>query len=186
MTRQQWLDIIVGKPFHIAIAVVLGFTAHVVLRRVIRRFTSAMAKVPAIGRRGDSVQESTRRTQRAGAVGQLLRSGASIAVWATTALIVLETAGFNIAPLLASAGIVGVAIGFGAQSLVKDYFAGIVIVIEDQYGIGDDVEIDGIPGQVVEVGLRTTRLRAADGSIVWVRNGDIVRVRNRSQGSATK
>ena len=186
MTREQWLDFIVGKPFHIAITVALGLVAHIVLRRVIRRFTAAMAKVPAMGRRNESANESTRRSQRAGAVGQLLRSGASIAVWTTTVLIVMETAGFNIAPLLASAGIVGVAIGFGAQSLVKDYFAGIVIVIEDQYGIGDDVEIDGIAGQVAEVGLRTTRLRAQDGSIVWVRNGDIVRVRNRSQGTGSR
>ncbi|MEY5145669.1 MAG: hypothetical protein RL745_1040 [Actinomycetota bacterium] len=186
MTREQWLDFIVGKPFHIAITVALGLVAHIVLRRVIRRFTAAMAKVPAMGRRNESANESTRRSQRAGAVGQLLRSGASIAVWTTTVLIVMETAGFNIAPLLASAGIVGVAIGFGAQSLVKDYFAGIVIVIEDQYGIGDDVEIDGIAGQVAEVGLRTTRLRAQDGSIVWVRNGDIVRVRNRSQGTGPR
>ena len=119
-------------------------------------------------------------------MSSLLRSAAAVAVWATTALVVLQLIGMDIAPLLASAGIVGVAIGFGAQSLVKDYFAGIVIVIEDQFGVGDEVDIDGVPGQVVEVGLRTTRLAAPDGSVVWMRNGDIAKVRNKTQGDTRR
>jgi moderate conductance mechanosensitive channel len=186
MTREQWLHMLVGKPLHVVLALLVGFTAHVVLRRLINRSTAAMSRVRPFGRRGDAVAESTRRLQRSTSLGQLLRSTAALVVWTTTLLIVLEMTGVNIAPLLASAGIVGVAVGFGAQSLVKDYFAGIVIVIEDQFGVGDEVDIDGVTGQVVEVGLRTTRLQAPDQSIVWVRNGDIARVRNRSQGPSAR
>ncbi|MEY3277696.1 MAG: hypothetical protein RLZZ426_182, partial [Actinomycetota bacterium] len=86
------------------------------------------------------------------------------------------------APLLASAGVVGVALGFGAQTLVKDYLAGIFLIIEDQYGIGDVVDVGDAIGTVEEVTLRTTRLRDLSGVVWYVRNGEIVRVANRSQG----
>lgn len=184
MTRDQWTSLLHGVPFRVACVIIVAIAAHLIVRRVIHRFVDAMSRVPNLARRPESAQEGTRRHQRATSVGQLMRSAASVGVWSTAVLICLQMLGVDIAPLLASAGIVGVAIGFGAQSLVKDYFAGIVIVIEDQFGVGDEVDIDGVAGAVVEVGLRTTRLRSVDGSIVWVRNGDISRVRNRSQGES--
>src|SRR3712207_2593896 len=92
--------------------------------------------------------------------------------------------GFNLGPLLASAGIVGVAIGFGAQSLVKDLIAGLFMLLEDQYGVGDTVDLGEATGVVETVGLRITTVRDARGVLWYIRNGEIVRVGNKSQGWA--
>ncbi len=85
-------------------------------------------------------------------------------------------------PLLASAGVGGVAIGFGAQSLVKDFLSGIFMIFEDQYGVGDVVDTGEAIGTIEEVSLRITRLRDFDGVVWYVRNGEIIRIGNRSQG----
>lgn len=94
----------------------------------------------------------------------------------------LAELGYNLGPLIASAGIVGVALGFGAQNLVKDFLAGIFMLIEDQYGIGDVIDMGEAVGTVEDVGLRITRLRDAQGVTWYVRNGEVLRVGNRSQG----
>ncbi|MBR7550938.1 mechanosensitive ion channel, partial [Mycobacterium tuberculosis] len=99
-------------------------------------------------------------------------------------LIVLSELNFNVGPILASAGLAGVAIGFGAQALVKDYLSGFFMVIEDQYGIGDSVDLGEAIGVVEDVGLRTTQVRGLDGTLWHVRNGEILRVGNQSQGWA--
>ena len=99
-------------------------------------------------------------------------------------------AGFdlNVAPILASAGVVGVALGFGAQTLVKDYLAGLFMIVEDQYSVGDEVELATAnvtaAGTVEEVGLRVTRMRDDDGVVWYIRNGEVQRVANRSKGKA--
>jgi small conductance mechanosensitive channel len=95
---------------------------------------------------------------------------------------VLKFLNVDIAPLLTSVGILGVVIGFGAQQLIRDFLAGIFITIEDQYGIGDVIVSAEVVGTVESVGLRITRLRAEDGAIWYLRNGEILRVGNRSQG----
>ena len=95
---------------------------------------------------------------------------------------VMAQAGLELGPLLASAGVGGVAIGFGAQSLVKDFLSGIFMIFEDQYGVGDVVDTGEAIGTVEEVTLRVTRLRDFDGVVWYVRNGEIVRIGNRSQG----
>ena len=92
--------------------------------------------------------------------------------------------GYNIAPLIASAGILGVALGFGAQSLVKDFLSGIFMILEDQYGVGDVVNVGEATGTVEAVGLRVTRLRDVDGTVWYVRNGEILAVGNMSQNWA--
>ena len=97
-------------------------------------------------------------------------------------LTILPLLGIDIAPLLASAGVIGVALGFGAQTLVKDYLSGIFMIIEDQYGVGDVVDVGPVIGTVEEVALRFTRLRDMSGVVWYVRNGEILRVANRSQG----
>ena len=95
---------------------------------------------------------------------------------------VLSEIGVDVAPLLAGAGVVGVALGFGSQSLVKDFLSGMFILAEDQFGVGDVVDLDGqVTGAVEAVSLRTTRLRAADGTVWHVPNGAIIRVGNKSQ-----
>ena len=125
---------------------------------------------------------SQRREQRAKAIGQLLRNSLSLIIWGTAALLVLTELGINIAPLMASAGVAGVALGFGAQTLIKDYLSGFFMIIEDQYGVGDLVDLGPVTGTVEEVQLRITRLRDLTGVVWYVRNGEVLRVANQSQG----
>jgi small conductance mechanosensitive channel len=94
---------------------------------------------------------------------------------------VLDQIGIDLGPMLAGAGIIGVAIGFGSQSLVKDFLAGIFILVEDQFGVGDTVDLGEAVGVVEVVSLRTTRLRSVDGTVWHVPNGEIGRVGNKSQ-----
>ncbi len=124
-----------------------------------------------------------RREQRANTIGSLLNSVVSVLVVVITVMYVLQNLNVNIAPLLTSVGILGVAIGFGAQQLIRDFLAGIFITIEDQYGIGDVIETSEVVGTVESMGLRITRVRAEDGTVWYLRNGEILRVGNRSQGS---
>ena len=114
----------------------------------------------------------------------MLSSIATIIIATLAVMMVLTELDFNLGPLLASAGIAGVAIGFGAQELVKDYLSGFFLVVEDQYGIGDTVDLGEAVGTVEEVGLRTTKVRGIDGTLWHVRNGEIMRVGNQSQGWA--
>jgi small conductance mechanosensitive channel len=143
---------------------------------------------PAANRNADNTTELTdaimgqRREQRALALGQLLRSITAFIIGGITLLVVLTEIGMDIGPLLASAGVIGVALGFGAQTMVKDFLSGIFLVLEDQYGPGDVVDLGSAIGTVEEVGLRITRLRDASGVVWYVRNGEILRVGNRSQG----
>jgi small conductance mechanosensitive channel len=179
------------------IAVLITVAAAVliwwILGRVIKRVTRdavrrASVERPAQQRRPDHTQELTdalmgqRREQRAQALGQLLNSVMTFSVFGLTILLVLTELGVDITPLLASAGIVGVALGFGAQTLVKDFLSGIFLVMEDQYGPGDVVDLGSAIGTVEEVTLRITRIRDMSGVVWYVRNGEILRVGNRSQG----
>jgi small conductance mechanosensitive channel len=125
-----------------------------------------------------------RRKQRVEALGAILRSAASVTIFAIAGFIILGDLGINLAPLLASAGVVGVAIGFGAQSLVKDYLSGIFMLVEDQYGVGDVITIGDATGTVETVTLRMTRVRDVNGIVWHIRNGTIDTVGNESQGWA--
>jgi small conductance mechanosensitive channel len=123
-----------------------------------------------------------RRAQRARTVGSVLNSSVNIVVGAIMMLYILQTIGLDIAPLLATAGVAGVAIGFGAQSLVKDFLSGILLLIEDQFGVGDNVDLGSdVVGTVEAMGLRLTEVRAFDGTLWYVRNGEILRAGNRTQ-----
>jgi moderate conductance mechanosensitive channel len=124
-----------------------------------------------------------RRVQRANTIGSLLNSVVSVLVAVITIMYVLKNLNVDIAPLLTSVGILGVAIGFGAQQLIRDFLAGIFITIEDQYGIGDIIETSEVVGVVESIGLRITRVRDENGAIWYLRNGEILRVGNRSQGN---
>jgi small-conductance mechanosensitive channel len=126
--------------------------------------------------------QAERREQRANAIGQLVRSAVSIVIWASAVMMILGQLGLNIAPLLASASVIGVALGFGAQTLVKDFLSGVFLILEDQFGVGDFVDLGDAVGTVEEVTLRVTRLRDTTGIVWYVRNGEILRVANRSQG----
>nr|MBA2625241.1 mechanosensitive ion channel family protein [Acidimicrobiia bacterium] len=124
---------------------------------------------------------SARSNQRAETIGAVLRSVTKAGIGTVAVLLVLGEFGINLAPLIAGAGIVGVALGFGAQSLVKDFLSGIFMLLEDQFGVGDIIDCGDASGVVEGVSLRTTRLRDVEGTVWHVPNGEIRRVANKSQ-----
>ena len=125
-----------------------------------------------------------RRRQRAKTIGSVLKSLATFVIYGLAFILVLGELGIDLGPIIASAGIIGVAIGFGAQNLVKDFLSGIFMMVEDQYGVGDVVDIGSAVGTVEAVGLRITTLRDLKGTVWYVRNGEVLRVGNSSQGFA--
>ncbi|WP_051478443.1 mechanosensitive ion channel domain-containing protein [Arthrobacter sp. H5] len=127
--------------------------------------------------------DDKRRTQRAETIGSLLRSVSGVGIAIIAVIMALSEIGLNIGPILASVGIVGIAIGFGAREIIRDAFLGFFITIEDQYGIGDVIEVGDTVGVVQSVGLRITRMVDENGTIWYIRNGDIMKVGNRSQGN---
>jgi small conductance mechanosensitive channel len=122
-----------------------------------------------------------RAQQRAETIGVVMRSIGKAVIAVIVLLMILGELGIDLAPLLAGAGIVGIAVGFGAQTLVKDFLSGMFMLIEDQFGVGDTVDVGEATGVVEGISLRTTRLRAVDGTVWHVPNGEIRRVGNKSQ-----
>lgn len=125
-----------------------------------------------------------RRRLRAETLGSVLRSVVTAGVATVAGAMALSELGLDLTPVVASAGIVGVAIGFGAQNLVKDFLTGMFMLLEDQYGVGDVIDAGPASGTVEAVGLRTTRLRDVEGTVWHIRNGEITRVGNKGQGWA--
>lgn len=174
----------------LVLALVLRWLAGRAIRRVVRRamhggnggpFGNTKAAESLRDRRPGAGE---RRKQRAQALGDLLGSIVTLLIAGVTIVMLLGVAGLPIAPLLTSAGILGIALGFGAQTLVKDYLAGVFMIVEDQYGVGDWIDLGDASGEVEAVSLRVTRLRDTDGTVWYVRNGEVLRVGNQSQGWA--
>jgi small conductance mechanosensitive channel len=184
----------VATPGAIVLIVVIGLVFRWVVKRAIDRLVkrASAGVVPGAiaGTKAGAVLADLRpgagerRKQRAETMGSVLKSIASGLIFAIVIVMVLDQVGVNIAPIIASAGIVGVALGFGAQNLVKDFLSGIFMILEDQYGVGDSVDLGEAVGTVEAVGLRVTRLRDVDGTVWYVRNGEILRVGNQSQNWA--
>ncbi len=197
--------------FVIVVALVVRAVANRVINKITERAATATLPVasaairpairrhraPAVGRgRGSSAAEDTaalsaaavaaagteRHEQRARALGSILRSGVSIVVFGIAALTILGDLGFNLTPLLLSTTVLGVALGFGAQNLVRDYLAGILMLVEDHYGVGDTINVKDATGTVEAMTLLTTRLRDVNGVVWHIRNGTIESVGNESQG----
>ena len=197
-SAQSWAEWFVGLPLKIILIVVISSIVLVLLRRAIRGITNHVADGSSILDRGPlgesavgsvlakaSPLASARRAQRARTIGSVLRSTATIVVGSIAFFLILDALGVNIAPFIASAGVVGVALGFGAQSLVKDFLSGLFMLLEDQYGVGDVVDVGPATGTVEAVTLRITKIRDADGTLWYVPNGTMLRVGNKSQGWAT-
>ncbi len=187
-TSRDWL---IHRPIeiaaYIALALVLRFGAH----RAIDRMSKPSFRGPSLLRplrertptmKGALLSE--RRAQRAETIGSVLKSTVSVAVLIWCLLQILSAVGLDVRPFLASAGIAGLAIGFGAQNLVRDFLSGIFMLLEDQYGVGDVVDLGEATGTIETVGLRVTTLRDIGGTLWYCRNGEIVRVGNMSQGYA--
>ncbi|WP_192498706.1 mechanosensitive ion channel family protein [Ornithinimicrobium pratense] len=184
-STRAWL---LGPPLRIVLILVGALLLRWLVNRAIRTVvTNAVARADQHERTaGDRATEasSERRRQRALTMGSLLRSIATFVIASVAILTVMAELGLPLGPLLTSAGIGGIALGFGAQSLVKDFLSGIMMIIEDQYGVGDVIDTGEAIGTVEEVTLRVTRLRDATGVVWFIRNGEIVRIGNRSQGWA--
>jgi small-conductance mechanosensitive channel len=198
-TGNQWLANssywVIVKPLRIIAIILAAFLIRWLLHRAIRRLANSTtrASMPALlkplkERTAPTAEEGQyipeRRRQRAEAIGSVLSSFVTAVVFTMAALLIFGELGFDLGPLLASAGIVGVALGFGAQSLVKDLIAGLFMLLEDQYGVGDTVDLGEAIGVVETVGLRITTIRDMRGVLWYIRNGEIVRVGNKSQGWA--
>jgi small conductance mechanosensitive channel len=191
-----WLpdtDFVVGKPLTILAILVGAVVVNRLVRRAIKRGLRRLASGTLRERLGavrgrapallntDPGEISIRSTQRIEALATVLRSVASFVVWTIAAFLVLGEVGIDLGPLIAGAGIIGVALGFGSQSLVRDFLSGVFILVEDQYGVGDTVDLGEAVGVVEVVSLRTTRVRSVDGTVWHVPNGNIARVGNMSQ-----
>jgi small-conductance mechanosensitive channel len=186
-----WL---IAKPVKIIVLVAVALLVRWIAFRMIDRLTRTAAdgSVPELLARGKvpqflveiSPEVLERRRQRAATMASLLKSITTGVIFSILLFMVIAELGYDIGPLIASAGIIGVAFGFGAQTLVRDFLSGIFMILEDQYGVGDLVDVGPALGTVQAVGLRVTRMRGDDGTIWYVRNGEISRVGNRSQGGA--
>ena len=191
-------DWVVGKPSALVGLILIGLIVRWLLHRVIDRVVkraeigvlpNRLSRAIAGGKVGTALNLRedpgyTRRVQRAATMGSLLKSIVSGVIFTVVALMFISELGYDIAPLIASAGIIGVALGFGSQTLVKDFLSGIFMIFEDQYGVGDVVDLGEASGTVEAVSLRVTRLRDVNGTVWYVRNGEILRVGNMSQNWA--
>ncbi|MFJ8191563.1 mechanosensitive ion channel family protein [Streptomyces sp. NPDC096094] len=179
-----WLAI----GLRVLLIMVIAAVLRVVVRRAITKLIDRMNRRAGTGAStalSGLLVNAERRRQRSEAIGSVLRSVASFLILGTAALMVLGTFQINLAPLLASAGVAGVAIGFGARNLVTDFLSGVFMILEDQYGVGDSIDAGVASGEVIEVGLRVTKLRGDNGEIWYVRNGEVKRIGNLSQGWST-
>ncbi|MEV6164146.1 mechanosensitive ion channel family protein [Streptomyces sp. NPDC052052] len=167
-----------------AIAVVLRTVVRRALTKLIDRMNRSAQAVEGTAL-GGLLVNAERRRQRSEAIGSVLRSVSSFLILGTAALMILGAFKINLAPLLASAGVAGVALGFGARNLVTDFLSGVFMILEDQYGVGDTIDAGVASGEVIEVGLRVTKLRGDNGEIWYVRNGEVKRIGNLSQGWST-
>jgi moderate conductance mechanosensitive channel len=158
----QLSDTLLVKPAKIILIFAVAFLVRRILHRLLGRLINGKAR-------------------RVETVAALIRSVVSAAVWTTAALMALSELGLNLGPLIAGAGIVGVAVGFGAQNLVRDFLSGIFMLMEDQYGVGDIIDAGPATGTVESIGLRTTRIRDVNGTVWHLPNGHIERVGNKSQ-----
>lgn len=179
-----WLAIGLRVLLIVVIAAVLRYVVRRSITKLIDRMNRTAQAVDGTALGGLLVNVERRR-QRSQAIGSVLRSVASFIIVGTAALMILGTFEINLAPLLASAGVAGVAIGFGARNLVTDFLSGVFMILEDQYGVGDTIDAGVASGEVIEVGLRVTKLRGDNGEIWYVRNGEVKRIGNLSQGWAT-
>ena len=191
------LDWLVGAPLQSLVAVLLGIVVLALARWFVTRTVQSVVEGGTAFRRharrllsrtgvGAAVDSNplaiARRVQRAETMGSVLRSAAGLVVGIAVITVLANINDWELGPVLASAGVVGVALGFGAQTLVKDFLSGLFLLVEDQYGVGDVVDLGEASGVVEAVGLRVTQVRDLSGTLWYVRNGEILRVGNMTQG----
>jgi moderate conductance mechanosensitive channel len=170
------VEFVLDRPLKILIVVIVAAVLARIFGRLARQAVETMAGITPVRR------ASARADQRARTLAAVTGSVVRILVWTTAGLTILGILGISLGPLIAGASIVGVALGFGAQALVRDFLSGFFILVEDQYGVGDRVNVSGAKGTVEDVSLRVTRMRADDGAVWFVPNGEIRKVANATMG----
>ena len=172
------LDWFLGAPLRILAIIVI---ALVVRSLVVRAITRAMNRIATADLVPGKNRSLSRQRERAQTAGTVLKSVTNALIALIAVGTVLSEAGMDLAPLIASAGVLGVAVGLGAQTLIRDFISGLFMLLEDQYGVGDEVNILDVEGVVESVGLRITTVRAKDGALWYLRNGEILKLGNRSK-----
>ena len=175
---REFLDWMAGTPLRVLTIVVAAALIQSFGSRAITRAMNKLASVDLVPGPRNIV---ARQKERASTIGGVLSATLKSATWVIATAMALGEVGVDLGPLIASAGIVGVALGLGAQTLVRDILSGIFMLIEDQYGVGDTVEVLEIEGVVEKVGLRVTTVRDGQGTLWYLRNGEILKVGNQSQ-----
>ena len=173
-TLQEFiLNLIKQNAIDVIWIIILFFFGRIILKLVVKRFMKIVDD-------GDDTHVS-QKERRAETLGHIVITTGNIVIYAITLLMVLSVFGVDIRPILAGAGVIGLAIGFGAQSLVKDFVSGLFILVENQYGIGDKVKIGSFEGRVMRITMRSTALKDDEGKIYYISNGSIKDVVNTSQ-----
>ena len=174
-------------PARIVFLLLVAIVGRLVLHKLIDRAVRQSIARPARWRGALALQQASglsteRRSQRIRALGSLAKSLITVLILIITLVAVLAEMGFNVTTIVAGTSVVAAAIAFGTQSIVKDLLSGVFMLIEDQLGVGDFVDMQLASGTVEEIGLRVTQLRADDGTVWYVRNGEVLRLANFSKG----
>jgi small conductance mechanosensitive channel len=174
-------------PIHIVLILVVAIVGRALLlvsvKRVVAGVVSGVkSEAKAVAIDEDSPLAKARVVQRTKTIGSVLSNFITWGIALISVTMILNELGVEVGALIAGAGILGAAVGFGAQSLVRDLISGLFIVFEDQYGVGDVVDLGEVKGAIEQVGLRVTQVRDVEGTLWYVRNGEIMRVGNKSQG----
>lgn len=180
----EWIVFTPSRVIFIVLLCLLGrWLLHRLIDRSVRRAIARPSRRwPAIAIESASGFSSERRNQRILALSSLAKSLITVAVLVIGVIMVLAELGFNVTTIVASTSIIAAAVAFGTQSIVKDLLSGIFMLVEDQLGVGDYVDMNLASGTVEEIGLRITQLRADDGTVWYVRNGEVLRLGNYSKG----
>jgi moderate conductance mechanosensitive channel len=183
--------LVLFKPIRILLLIIAAFVLRRVLHRVIRRSVRRAVDRPWTSRNqmtqkliDATTVSAERRKQRIEGLGSLACSAVTFAIFLVVILMILAEMGFNITTIVAGTSVIALTLTFGLQSIVKDLVSGVFMLVEDQLGVGDFVDMEKATGVVEAIGLRVTELRDRDGTVWYVRNGEIVRVGNYSQGGS--
>lgn len=188
LTLAEILDQLVVRLGSVILVVVVALLLHFLSGRLVTRFVRHMEsevrqrvkRARRLGVAGGTAQSETRRLQRLHAVSGAMSGAVRLVIWVTTALVVVSRF-VDLRPILAGAGIAGLVVGFGAQNLIRDFLAGLSMLVEDQFGVGDWIEVEGSVGEVESVGLRSTRIRDINGVVWHIPNGHMQKVGNLTQ-----
>ena len=178
VSLNEAMDWFLGSPLRILAVTIVAVILQKISSRAITRTLSKVAEANFVPGEKTSV---TRQRERARTASSVLNSTSKALIGLVAGGMILGELGVDLGPLVASAGVVGFAVGLGAQTIVRDVFSGIIMLLEDQYGVGDEVDVLDVKGKVETVGLRITTIRDRQGTLWYLRNGEILKVGNKSQ-----